>query len=211
MIYILQSWTIIPGREEEYDHLVRKESVEPFSRHTDVKVVGAWQSFFDSNIIISVLALIDFNAIQRFWKDTKHQEFRTKLLRLVTDYHYHILTTTGRVDRFLGKGKGSEIFLYQSYDILPKSVDEYISLVTTEMPHIFESHAAPRLIGAWQSIFNPTRVVSVMSFEDFAALQVYSDTQFVKEITEKSLRMVTNHHADILVNTGRVDVFKSSE
>ena len=51
MIYVQQSWTIMPGKEEEYDRLARKESVEVFSRHTDVKVVGAWQSFFNDNII----------------------------------------------------------------------------------------------------------------------------------------------------------------
>lgn len=208
MIYVQQSWNIIPGRDEEYDRLVRKESVELFSRHTDVKVVGAWQSFFDDNIIISVLALIDFSAIQRFWTDQQHRDFRTKLLRLVTDYSYQILTTTGRVDRFLTRGAEAEVFLYQSYDILPKSVDEYVNLVKTEAPQIFQSHAAPRLIGAWQSIFNANHVVSVLAFEDFAALQVYSDTQFVKEITEKSLRLVTNYHSDILVTTGRVDTFK---
>jgi hypothetical protein len=208
MIYIQQSWTIIPGKEEEYDNLARKESVELFSRHTDVKIVGAWKSFFNDNIIHSVLALIDFNAIQRFWADQTHRDFRHKLLRLVSDYHYCILTTTGRVDRFLSDGTAAEVFLYQSYDILPKSVDEYVSLVTTEVPQIFQSHAAPRLVGAWQSIFSPTHVVSVLAFEDFAALQIHSDTQFVKEITEKSLRMVTNHHSDILVTTGRVDAFR---
>lgn len=207
MIYVQQSWTIMPGKEEEYDRLARKESVEVFSRHTDVKVVGAWQSFFNDNIIISVLALIDFNAIQRFWTDPTYRDFRAKLLRLVSDYHYQILTTTGRVDRFLSKG-GGEIFLYQSYDILPKSVDEYVNLVRTEVSQIFESHVAPRLIGAWQSIFSPTHVVSVLAFDDFASLQIYSDAQFVKEFTEKSLRLVTNHHSDILVTTGRVDVFK---
>lgn len=208
MIYVQQSWTIIPGKEEKYDRLVKDESVKLFARFTDVTVVGSWKSFFNEFIILSVLAFIDFNAIQRFWEDPQHKLFRKKLLGLVSGYNYEILTTTGRIDRFLTRGDEAEVFLFQSYDILPKSVDEYANLVETEVPQIFESHTSLRLIGAWQSIFNANHVVSVIACEDFAALQVYSDTQFVKEITEKSLRMVTNYHSDILLTTGRVDTFK---
>lgn len=206
-LLFIQSWDILPDREDEYSAFIAKVFLPKCAELGLTSVGGYYVEVGIGPRIISVKRVDTLETLAGIIAKPEFKDLIHKLKELITGYRTKVLAPTGNTkDRPYEIQKG--VWKYnQYYDLKPGMRSRYANFITNRYLPMLNSLDYLEVTGGWNVIIGGfSEIIGELTFKDPIDIARLLKNENYRELThELRLDYVNNYSSRILRTTERFE------